>query len=184
MGIAEPCLQSKVLNLSDPPAVLLMPDLSKEQQHPGPAPATSLFIWMDFPTSLRDGSERRTRLRRLTFNARYLHKGLSKLGFITYGDPSTPIIPLLIFNLTKVAIFHRMMKDRTTPIAVVIVAYLATSRETCRAHFCVSAAHTKEEVDLVQKACDEIGDILDLKHGRGDRWPIEDIMRSVELVNQ
>ncbi|KIM80035.1 hypothetical protein PILCRDRAFT_98037 [Piloderma croceum F 1598] len=159
MGIAEPCLQSKMLDLSEPPAMLLTPDLSKDQQHPGPAPETSLPIWMDFPTSLWDGSEGRTRLRRLAFNARYLHKGLSKLGFITYGHPSTQIVLLLIFNLTKLAIFHRMMKDRATPIAVVIVAYLATSLETCRAR-----------VDLVLKACDEIGDILDLKHGRGDRW--------------
>jgi serine palmitoyltransferase len=40
-------------------------------------------------------------------------------------------------------------------------------------------------VDLVLKACNEIGDILDLKHGRGDRRPIEDILRrSVKLVNQ
>jgi serine palmitoyltransferase len=78
-----------------------------------------------------------------------------------------------------------MMKDRATPIVVVVVAYPATSLVSGRVRFCLSAAHTKEDVDLVLKACDEIGEILDLKHGQRERWPIEDIIRrSVELVNQ
>jgi serine palmitoyltransferase len=78
-----------------------------------------------------------------------------------------------------------MMKDRVTPIIVVVVAYPATSLVSGRVRFCLSAAHTKEDVDLVLTACDEIGEILDLKHGQGERWSLGDILsRSVELVNQ
>jgi serine palmitoyltransferase len=78
-----------------------------------------------------------------------------------------------------------MMKDRATPIVVVVVAYPATSLVSGRVRFCLSAAHTKDDVDLVLKACDEIGEVLDLKHGQGERWRLEDILsRSVELVNQ
>jgi len=50
----------------------------------------------------------------------------------------------------------------------------------------VSAAHTKEDIDCVLRACDEIGDVLDLKHGirRVDRWGIERIVKdAVELAN-
>jgi len=186
MGIADSSLQGTNLNPSDPPSVLLMPaGLSREQPYPGPVPATSLPIWMNLPRTLRDGTEGRTRLRRLAFNSRYLHGGLTKLGFITYGHPSSPIVPLLVFNLGKLPLFHRMMKDRVTPIIVVVVAYPATSLVSGRVRFCLSAAHTKEDVDLVLRACDEIGEVLDLKHGRGERWPIEEILRrSVELVNQ
>lgn len=181
MGIAA---QGKVSNPSDSTVVLSRLELP-ERQHPGLAPATSLPIWMDLPPALRDGSEGRTRLRRLAFNSRYLHNGLTKLGFITYGHPSSPIVPLLIFNLGKLPFFHRMMRDRATPIVVVVVAYPATSLVSGRVRFCLSAAHTKEDVDLVLKACDEIGEILDLKHGQGERWSLEDILRrSVELVNQ
>ncbi|PBK82393.1 PLP-dependent transferase [Armillaria gallica] len=154
-------------------------------QHPGPAPATSLPSWVALPTSLSSGEEGRDRLRRLSFNSRYLHSGLIKLGFITYGHAASPIVPLLVFNPGKMNMFHRLMKDRKTPIIVVVVAYPATPLVTSRVRFCVSAAHTKEDIDCVLRACDEVGDILDLKHGirKSERWAIEDIVdRAVELV--
>ena len=80
--------------------------------------------------------------------------------------------------------FHQMMKDRQTPIIVVVVAYPATPLVTSRVRFCVSAAHTKEDVDCVLHACDEIGDVLDLKHGIAskERWGIDEVVRrAVEL---
>lgn len=81
--------------------------------------------------------------------------------------------------------FHRMMKDRATPVLVVVVAYPATPLISGRVRFCLSASHTKEDVDVVLKACDEVGDVLDLKHATGERWPLQEIInRSVELVNQ
>jgi serine palmitoyltransferase len=122
----------------------------------------------------------------LAFNARYLHVGLVKLGFIIYGHPSSPIVPLLLFNVGKMNMFHRLMKDRQTPIIVVVVAYPATALVTARVRFCVSAAHTKADIDCVLKACDEIGDILDLKHGikKADRWTVDEITsRATELVH-
>lgn len=85
-------------------------------RHPGPAPAVSLPSWVSLPTALSSGTEGRDRLRRLAFNSRYLHTGLTKLGFITYGHPASPIVPLLLFNPGKMNIFHRMMKDRKIPI--------------------------------------------------------------------
>jgi serine palmitoyltransferase len=188
MGITPSTAPEKgalTLNPSNSSSTIRACDVSEEYQHPGPAPASSLPSWMNLPPHLRDGSEGRSRLRRLAFNSRYLARALKKLGFITYGHPSSPIVPLLIFNPGKLPMFHRMMKDRTTPIVVVVVAYPATPLVSGRVRFCLSAAHTKEDVDVVLKACDEIGDILDLKHGAGERWPLEEIInRSTELVNQ
>ncbi|KDR77079.1 hypothetical protein GALMADRAFT_66266 [Galerina marginata CBS 339.88] len=157
---------------------------AQSYQHPGPAPSASLPPWLSLPPSLSSGTEGQTRLRRLAFNARYLHSGLQKLGFITYGHPASPIVPLLLFNPGKMNMFHRLMKQRQTPIVVVVVAYPATPLVTSRVRFCVSASHTKEDVDVVLRACDEIGDVLDLKHGLGqrERWDIEEvILRAVEL---
>ncbi|KAL5497945.1 LCB2 [Sanghuangporus vaninii] len=151
--------------------------------HPGPAPAASIPAWMDLPRPLRDGSEGRERLRRLAFNARYLSRGLAKLGFITYGHVDSPIAPLLLFNPGKMCVFSRMMLERRTPIAVVVVAYPATPLVTSRVRFCLSAAHTKEDIDTVLRACNEIGDVLDLKHREGERWTIDEVVaRAVELV--
>ena len=125
-------------------------------------------------------------LQRLAFNARYLHLGLDKLGFITYGHYSSPIVPLLVFNPGKMILFHRMMKERAVPVVVVVVAYPATALVTSRVRFCVSASHIKEDIDCILRACDEIGNLLDLKHGlpHSERWTVDEIAdRAVELVN-
>lgn len=153
--------------------------------HPGPAPSALVPAWLNLPTYLRDGSEGAQRLRRLAFNARYLHAGLNKLGFITYGHRDSPIVPLLLFNPGKMNVFSQMMLERPkTPIVVVVVAYPATELVTSRVRFCLSAAHTKEDVDVLLRACDEVGDWLDLKNGTGERWGIEEVVRrAVELVN-
>ncbi|GJE98698.1 serine palmitoyltransferase [Phanerochaete sordida] len=152
--------------------------------YPGNALASWLPPWMPTPESMCDGSDSRMRLRRLAFNTRYLNRGLRKLGFITYGHDDSPVVPLLLFNPGKMAVFSRMMRTRATPIFVVVVAYPATPLVTSRVRFCLSASHTKEDIDTILQASDEIGDILDLKQGLGERWPLQEIIaRAVELVN-
>jgi serine palmitoyltransferase len=185
MGIAVPSAPSSGPLRITPSSSSSTAVPAEEYQHPGPAPSNSLPPWIQLPPSLASGSEGSNRLRRLAFNSRYLHNGLIKLGFITYGHASSPIVPLLLFNPGKMNMFHRMMKDRQTPIIVVVVAYPATPLVTSRVRFCVSAAHTKEDVDCVLRACDEIGDVLDLKHGLGkrERWGVEKVVASaVELA--
>jgi serine palmitoyltransferase len=148
------------------------------------APASMLPAWINLHTSLADGSEARMRIRRLAFNCRYLHAGLKKLGFIISGHPFSPIVPLLIFNPGKCMMFARLMRARRIPIVVVVVGYPATPLEKGRARFCASASHTKEDIDMVLRACDEVGGILDLKHGLGERWGIDEVCeRAVELVH-
>lgn len=153
-------------------------------EHLGPAPAPMIPKWIDLPPALRDGSEGRTRLRRLGFNSRYLSRGLAKLGFIVYSHDDSPVVPLLVFNIGKMAPFSRMMLARRVPVAVVVVSYPATSLTTSRVRFCVSAAHTKDDMDELLRACDEIGDVLGLKFTNiRDRWTIDEVIsRAVELV--
>lgn len=105
------------------------------------------------------------RLQRLAFNSRYLRLGLKRLGFIVYGHDDSPIIPLLLFNPAKMPAFsHEMLKRK---ISVVIVGYPATPLVSSRARFCVSAAHTKEDLDRLLLACDEVGNVLQLKFSSG-----------------
>lgn len=153
--------------------------------HPGPAPAEALPAWMNLPPALKDGSEGLSRLQRLAFNSRYLARGLRKLGFIIYGHNDSPIVPLLIFNPGKMHLFSHMMLRRETPIVVVVVAYPATPLISSRVRFCLSAAHTKEDVDGLLRACDEIGDALDLKLGKDRKWSVEEVIaRAVEIVHE
>lgn len=105
------------------------------------------------------------RLQRLAFNSRYLRLGLKRLGFIIYGHDDSPIIPLLLYNPAKMPAFSREMLNRK--ISVVVVGYPATPLVASRARFCVSAAHTKEDLDQMLAACDEVGDLLQLKFSSG-----------------
>ncbi|KAL2053106.1 hypothetical protein ABVK25_006743 [Lepraria finkii] len=105
------------------------------------------------------------RLQRLAFNSRYLRLGLKRLGFIVYGHDDSPIIPVLLYNPAKMPAFsHEMLKRK---ISVVVVGYPATPLVSSRARFCVSAAHTKDDLDRLLEACDEIGNVLQIKFSSG-----------------
>lgn len=105
------------------------------------------------------------RLQRIAFNSRYLRLGLKRLGFIVYGHDDSPIIPVLLYHPAKMPAFsHEMLKRK---ISVVVVGYPATPLISSRARFCVSAAHNKEDMDRLLAACDEIGNILQLKFASG-----------------
>jgi serine palmitoyltransferase len=105
------------------------------------------------------------RLQRLCFNSRYLRLGLKRLGFIVYGHDDSPIIPVMLYNPAKMPAFsHEMLKRK---ISVVVVGYPATPLVSSRARFCVSAAHTKDDLDRMLTACDQVGELLQLKFSSG-----------------
>lgn len=72
---------------------------------------------------------------------------------------------------------------RRSSWTVVDLPFAARNRATplisSRVRFCVSAAHTKQDIDLILRACDEVGDVLDLKHGKG-RWTVDEVIRRAE----
>ncbi|KAK9460547.1 pyridoxal phosphate-dependent transferase [Lipomyces oligophaga] len=121
------------------------------------------------------------RLQRLAFNSRYLRLGLKRLGFIVYGHDDSPIIPLLLFCPAKMPAFSREMLKRN--IGVVVVGYPATPLVSSRVRFCLSSALNKEDLDVILRACDELGDQLMLKirpaNERGEklRWNVDDVIR-------
>lgn len=105
------------------------------------------------------------RLQRLAFNSRYLRLGLKRLGFIIAGHDDSPIIPMMCYNPGKFQVFSQEMLKRK--ISVVVVGYPATPLVSGRARFCVSAAHTKEDLDRMLEACNEVGEALQLKLSTG-----------------
>lgn len=105
------------------------------------------------------------RLQRIAFNSRYLRLGLKRLGLIVYGHDDSPIIPVMLYHPAKLPAFsHEMLKRK---ISVVVVGYPATPLISSRARFCVSAAHNKDDLDRLLAACDEVGDILQIKFSTG-----------------
>lgn len=104
------------------------------------------------------------RVQQLTKNAKYFRQRLREMGFIIYGNHSSPVIPVLLYMPGKVAAFARHMLEKK--IAVVVVGFPATPLAEARARFCISASHTREILDKVLQAIDEIGDLLQVKYSR------------------
>ena len=99
------------------------------------------------------------------------------LSLLALPSPSSRHVPV-----------HRVLhapSSASSAIVIVVVAYPATSLTTSRVRFCISAAHTKEDVDELLRACDEVGDILELKYSKDrNSLTIDEISaRAVELVN-
>ncbi|CAL5871145.1 uncharacterized protein PFLUO_LOCUS5391 [Penicillium psychrofluorescens] len=135
----------------------------------GESPAPAILVQISSALRIINGEivpgQGEERLQRLAFNSRYLRLGLKRLGFIVYGHDDSPIIPILLFNPAKMPAFsHEMLRRK---ISVVVVGYPATPLVSSRARLCVSAAHTKEDLDRVLAACDEIGNVLQLKFSTG-----------------
>lgn len=121
------------------------------------------------------------RLQRLAFNSRYLRLGLRRLGYIVYGHEDSPIIPIVLYHPGKMSAFsHEMLKRK---ISVVVVGYPATPLISSRARFCVSAAHNKEDMDRLLAACDEVGDILQIKYSTGAAGGTEPLPEGVTAEN-
>ena len=106
------------------------------------------------------GNDGRHRIQTLARNSRFFAEELRRMGFIIYGHDS-PVIPLLLMNPAKIPAFSRELLERG--IAVVVVGYPATPIITSRVRFCVSAAHSLEDLRWALEQISEVGDRLMLK---------------------
>ncbi|XP_020022219.1 serine palmitoyltransferase 3 isoform X2 [Castor canadensis] len=104
------------------------------------------------------------KIQKLARNIKYFRQRLKQMGFIIYGNDSSPVVPMLLYMPSKVAAFARLMLERK--IGVVVVGFPATPLTEARVRFCVSSAHTQEMLDKVLEATDEIGDLLQVKYSR------------------
>ncbi|KAM4607167.1 serine palmitoyltransferase 3 [Polymixia lowei] len=104
------------------------------------------------------------RIQQLAENTRYFRARLKEMGFIIYGNDSSPVVPILLYMPGKVVAFCRAMLERK--IGVVVVGFPATPITEARARFCLSAAHTRDMLDQVLHHLNEVGDALCLKFSR------------------
>jgi 8-amino-7-oxononanoate synthase len=85
------------------------------------------------------------RVERIRENATMLREGLQALGFDT-GMSQTAVIPLMLFDDARTALFARELRNRgilTSP-----VMFPAVAQGSSRLRLCVTAAHTKEQLQF------------------------------------
>jgi len=102
------------------------------------------------------------KLRALRDNSNYFRMRLNDMGLHVLGNYDSPIMPVMLYNPTNIAAFSRECLKRG--LAVVVVGFPAVPILMSRARFCISAGHTRKELDRALKDINEIADLLKLRY--------------------
>ncbi|TMW57410.1 hypothetical protein Poli38472_003335 [Pythium oligandrum] len=113
----------------------------------------------------KDGTDLgKKKITSLRENSNYFRQKLNDMGLITLGDFDSPVIPVMIYALSKVGEFSRECMKRN--LAVVTVGFPATPLLLARVRFCVSAAHTREDMDEALKKLEEVAKICHVRFNK------------------
>jgi len=104
-----------------------------------------------------------TKLTKLRENSDYFRRSLLALGCHVLGDWGSPIVPVLLYNPAKICAFSRECLARR--VAVVVVGFPASPLLLGRTRFCISAAHTREDLDYALKVIEEVIDLVGVRFG-------------------
>jgi len=102
------------------------------------------------------------KIQSLRDNSNYFRMRLEKMGLHVLGHYDSPIMPVMLYNPTKIAAFSRECFKRG--LAVVVVGFPAVPILTSRARFCISAGHTREQLDRALMEIEEVADLLKLRY--------------------
>ncbi|EGG22099.1 serine C-palmitoyltransferase subunit [Cavenderia fasciculata] len=102
------------------------------------------------------------KIKQLKDNSNFFREALREMGFTILSNKDSPVIPLMLYNPSKIARFSRLAFERH--IAVVVVGYPATPLTSPRTRFCISASHSREDLEWALEQISYIGDKLNLKH--------------------
>ncbi|KAL0024670.1 hypothetical protein WJX77_007715 [Trebouxia sp. C0004] len=111
----------------------------------------------------KDGSDRGIRkIQKLHDNANYFRHRLSDMGCSVLGNDNSPVMPVMLFNPGKISSTSRLLFERG--IAMVVVGFPATPLLSARARICISASHTREDLDWALQVLDEVSSLCLIKY--------------------
>ncbi|XP_044001441.1 serine palmitoyltransferase 2-like [Aphidius gifuensis] len=111
-----------------------------------------------------DGS---IRIQKLAINTKYFRRRLNQIGLVVYGNEDSPIVPMIVYHFSKITSVVRYLRNKN--IATVGVGFPATEMMLGRIRFCISAAHTKQQLDYVLENIEEMADLFGLRYSRKPR---------------
>lgn len=104
------------------------------------------------------------RLTRLRDNCNMFRERMRQMGCHVLGDQDSPVVPVMLYNAAKIPAFSRECLKRN--MAVVVVGFPATPLLKARTRFCISAAHTTEDLEEALERMKEVTDIVGVRYGR------------------
>lgn len=105
----------------------------------------------------------RRKIQQLKDNSNFFRRAMIDRGFQVFGDPDSPIVPIMLYSPAKLTAFSRECLKRN--LAVVVVGFPATPLLLGRARFCISASHSREDLEWAVNELDEIGERVSVKYG-------------------
>ncbi|XP_037048795.1 serine palmitoyltransferase 2-like [Bradysia coprophila] len=132
-----------------------------------PPVAQQILTAMKIVMGLDGTDEGQRRIIQLARNTKYFRRKFSQLGVIVYGHEDSMVVPMIVYFYSKLTAVVRRLTERN--IAVVGVGFPATRLFYGRVRFCLSAAHTKEQLDYAIQVIAEESETLGLKYSRRPR---------------
>ncbi|XP_046663561.1 serine palmitoyltransferase 2 [Homalodisca vitripennis] len=120
------------------------------------------------------------RIAQLARNTRYVRRRLHQMGLIVYGNDNSPVVPVLVYMFSKIGAVVRTLKQKQ--LAVVGVGFPATPLMEGRIRICLSAAHTKEQLDNALMFLEEVADSLGLRYSQKPRSPLPVVYGSEDEI--
>lgn len=104
------------------------------------------------------------KLKSLRENANFFRKRLVEMGCHVLGDYDSPVIPTMLYNPGKIPAFSRECLKRG--LAVVVVGFPASPLLLSRTRFCLSAAHTKKDLEWALTKIEEVSDQCGIRYAK------------------
>mmetsp|Transcript_19262 Transcript_19262/g.34826 ORF Transcript_19262/g.34826 Transcript_19262/m.34826 type:complete len:509 (-) Transcript_19262:541-2067(-) len=93
-----------------------------------------------------DGTDRGAKkIKQLHDNSNYFRRRLLEMGFTVIGSFDSPVMPLMLYHPSRMKVVTQLCLK--SHIAMVVVGSPATPLLLSRARVCISASHTKEDLD-------------------------------------
>jgi serine palmitoyltransferase len=112
-----------------------------------------------------DGTDLGARkLQQLKENSNMFRRRLINMGCHVLGDWDSPIIPIMLYNPTKIPAFSRECYKEG--LAMVVVGFPATPLLLSRSRVCISAAHTKKDLEDALHKIERVVDRVGVRYAR------------------
>lgn len=103
------------------------------------------------------------KIQALRDNSNFFRSEMKRIGMHVVGDDDSPIIPVMIYLPGKICEFSRQCLARG--LAIVVVGFPAVSILLSRSRFCMSAGHTREEIEEAVRILEEVSELVNLRYG-------------------
>lgn len=117
------------------------------------------------------------KIRQLKENSNFFRRALMDRGLQVFGDADSPVIPMMLYFPAKTSAFSRECLAKN--IAVVVVGFPATPILLSRARFCISAAHSIDDLKWALDEIDAVADKLAIRYGNISQCHSEDIQNKM-----